>query len=56
MATANKTYDEWVGERLEDCIMDDNERECNFLDGDIVDHPLVRISTMSKVISTLSYT
>ena len=41
MATANKTYDEWVGERLEDCIMDDNERECNFLDGDIVDHPLV---------------
>ena len=43
MATANKSYDQWVGERLEDCIMDENERECNFWEGDIVDHPLVSV-------------
>ena len=44
MAIAGKTYEQFLGESLEDCIMDSEDRQCNFDDGDIVDHQIVSFS------------
>ena len=40
-AVANKTFESWMEESMESCILNDNDRQCNFKDGDIIDHPLV---------------
>ena len=40
-AVANKTFKSWLKETMESCILNDHDRQCNFKDGDIIDHPLV---------------
>ena len=42
VSVANKTVDEWMGESLEDCILNDNP-QCVLRDGEIVDHQFVSL-------------
>ena len=47
-AVSGKTYEEFLDESLQDCIMDKNDRQCNFRDGDIVDHVIVSSLILSR--------
>ena len=42
LAVKNKTKKQWVATDINDCVRDNNNRECNFKNGDIHDHSIVR--------------
>ena len=40
LAVANQTFEQWFNKPLQDCILDDDDRECNMRTGDKVENQL----------------